>query len=146
MAVADLTLPELQAWGQRFGASLRAPACVTLTGDLGAGKTTLVQAITTGLGVRDEVTSPTYSIVHRYEAPTGDVWHFDLYRLKRVDELAQVGWDDALASGGIVLVEWPEIAATQLPPAHIALQLEHLPDDAERRRLRAPETSVGARA
>lgn len=146
MAVADLTLPELQAWGQRFGASLRAPACVTLTGDLGAGKTTLVQAITTGLGVRDEVTSPTYSIVHRYEAPTGDVWHFDLYRLKRVDELAQVGWDDALASGGIVLVEWPEIAATQLPPAHIALQLEYLPGDAERRRLRAPETSVGARA
>lgn len=139
MAAADLTLPELQAWGQRFGASLRAPACVTLTGDLGAGKTTLVQAITAGLGVRDDVTSPTYGIVHRYAAASGDVWHFDLYRLKRADELAQVGWDDALASGGIVLVEWPEIAATQLPSAHIALQLEHLPGDTERRRLHAPE-------
>lgn len=141
MAAADLTLPELQAWGQRFGASLRAPACVTLTGDLGAGKTTLVKAITAGLGVRDDVTSPTYSIVHRYAAPSGDVWHFDLYRLKRVEELAQVGWDDALASGGIVLVEWPAIAAAQLPAAHLALELEHLPGDAERRRLHAPEVS-----
>lgn len=139
MAVADLTLAELRAWGERFGASLRAPACITLSGDLGAGKTTLVQAITAGLGVRDDVTSPTYGIVHRYTAPSGEVWHFDLYRLKRADELVQVGWDDAVASGGIVLIEWPEIAATLLPATHIALQLEHLPGDADRRRLQVPE-------
>lgn len=139
MAVVDLTLPELQAWGRHLGASLRAPACVTLSGDLGTGKTTLVQAITTGLGVRDDVTSPTYGIVHRYTMPKGDVWHFDLYRLKRGEELAQVGWDDALASGGIVLVEWPEIAAAQLPPTQMALRLEHLPGDVDRRRLHVPE-------
>jgi tRNA threonylcarbamoyladenosine biosynthesis protein TsaE len=142
VAVADLTLAELRAWGERFGASLRAPACITLRGDLGAGKTTLVQAIAAGLGVQDDVTSPTYSIVHRYAAPVGTVWHFDLYRIKRPDELAQVGWDDALDSGGVVLVEWPEVAQTLLPATHVALELEHVPDDAERRRLHAP--GVGA--
>lgn len=133
MDVADHTLDELRAWGRRFGASLRAPACVTLSGDLGAGKTTLVQAIAEGLGVTDDVTSPTYGIVHRYAAPRAEVWHFDLYRLKRPEELAQVGWDDALASGGIVLVEWPEIAEALLPREHIALRLEHVADAARRR-------------
>jgi tRNA threonylcarbamoyladenosine biosynthesis protein TsaE len=137
VAVADLTIDELRAWGRRLGASLRAPTIVALSGDLGAGKTTLVQAIATGLGVADEVTSPTYGIVHQHAAPRGALWHFDLYRLKRAEELAQVGWDEALASGGILLVEWPEIAAEMLPMEHIALRLEHVADPT-RRRLQVP--------
>jgi tRNA threonylcarbamoyladenosine biosynthesis protein TsaE len=137
--VADLELDELRAWGRRLGASLRAPATIALAGDLGVGKTTLVQALCEGLGVRDEVTSPTYAIVHQYAAPETTVWHFDLYRLRERAELRQVGWDDALASGAIVLVEWPEVAESELPAAHVALRLAHLPGQPERRRLEYPE-------
>ncbi|MBA3854597.1 MAG: tRNA (adenosine(37)-N6)-threonylcarbamoyltransferase complex ATPase subunit type 1 TsaE [Gemmatimonas sp.] len=142
MAVAELSLDELQAWGRRFGASLTPPAVITLTGDLGAGKTTLVQAIAAGLGVTDEVTSPTYGIAHRYASARGPVWHFDLYRLRRPEELAQVGWDDAIASDGVVLVEWPEIAARLMPSRHVAIRLEQVEGAEARRRLHWPEASV----
>lgn len=142
MAVAELSLDELQAWGQRFGASLTPPAVVTLTGELGAGKTTLVQAIAAGLGVTDEVTSPTYGIAHRYASARGPVWHFDLYRLRRPEELAQVGWDDAIASDGVVLVEWPEVAARLMPPRHVSIRLEHVEGAESRRRLYWPEASA----
>ena len=135
MPVADLTREELWAWGRSVGAEARAGTVITLSGDLGAGKTTLVQAIAAGLGVREDVTSPTYGIAHRYASPRMPVWHFDLYRLRRVEELPQVGLDDALRSGGLVLIEWPDIADAMLPVSRQALRLEHLPGDPARRRL-----------
>jgi len=136
---AELNREELERWGEALGARLQAPATLTFKGDLGAGKTSLVQAICAGLGVRDEVTSPTYGIVHQYASRAGRVWHFDLYRLRRADELRQIGWDDAMTSGEIVLVEWPEIAATELPRNEQRLQLEYVPNDPSRRRLIWPE-------
>jgi len=134
--VAELTRDELVAWGRAFGGRTAPGSVVTLAGELGAGKTTLVQAIAEGFGVRDEVTSPTYGIAHRYESSRGPVWHFDLYRLRSAAELPQVGLDDALRSGGVVLIEWPEVAESLLPPSRVALQIEHLPGDAAKRRLR----------
>ena len=132
-----LTLPELEAWGERFGAALRPPVVVALAGDLGAGKTTLAQAICRGLGVREEVTSPTYAIVHEYHGARGVVYHLDLYRLEHPRELANVGWSDMLASPAIVIVEWPERAGGHLPPDAVRVDLEHLPSDPERRLLLA---------
>src|SRR5688500_14350644 len=75
-----LTETELVKWGESFGRAARAPLLVTIRGDLGAGKTTLAQAICRGLGVLDEVTSPTYALVHQY-AGRAPVYHLDLYRL-----------------------------------------------------------------
>lgn len=135
MPAAEVTLDELVAWGRAYGASLVAPAFVTLHGDLGAGKTTLAQAICDGLGVRDAVTSPTYALVHEYAAPQGRVHHLDLYRLRDAGQLAQLGWDEILASAGVVLVEWPERAAGAFPPHRRELTLAHVADRPDRRRL-----------
>ena len=132
-----LTEPELVAWGEQFGRAARPPLVVGLTGDLGAGKTTLVRAICRGYGVQDEVTSPTFALVHEYEAPLSPVFHLDLYRLERESELANVGWDDVLSSGGLVLVEWPERAGALMPADAVPIELEHLAGDPGRRLLLA---------
>jgi tRNA threonylcarbamoyladenosine biosynthesis protein TsaE len=132
-----LTLDELVAWGERFGRAAHAPLVVTLAGDLGAGKTTLAQAICRGYGVTEAVTSPTYAIVHEYHAPASPVYHLDLYRLERPDDLVNIGWDEIVASRALVLVEWPERAAGRLPADAVPIDLEHLAGDPDRRLLRA---------
>jgi tRNA threonylcarbamoyladenosine biosynthesis protein TsaE len=132
-----VTRDELVAWGERFGRAARPPLLVTLAGELGAGKTTLAQAICRGFGVTDEVTSPTYALVHEYRAPVGRVFHLDLYRLKHPDELTNIGWDDLIAApDALVLVEWPERAGSRLP-SHVPIDLEYAPDDDARRVLLA---------
>ena len=131
-----LTREELDAWGERFGRAAHAPMVVTLAGDLGAGKTTLVQAICRGYGVSGEVTSPTYALVHEYASARGPVYHLDLYRLEDVRDLENIGWDDVMGAHALVLVEWPERAGDRLP-GHVPLDLEHLPGDASRRLLLA---------
>ena len=132
-----LTRPELDAWGERFGAALRAPVVVALRGDLGAGKTTLAQAMCRGLGVVDDVTSPTYALVHEYRGAHGAVYHLDLYRLEHPRELANLGWSDMLATPAVIIVEWPERAGAYLPGDAVHIDLEHLPSDPERRLLLA---------
>lgn len=132
-----LTREELDAWGERFGRALHAPLVVTLAGDLGAGKTTLVQAICRGYGVTDPVTSPTYALVHEYASARGPVFHLDLYRLEDPRELENIGWDDVMAAHALVLVEWPERADGRVPAAHVPIDLEHLPGDDSRRLLLA---------
>ncbi|MBX9928977.1 MAG: tRNA (adenosine(37)-N6)-threonylcarbamoyltransferase complex ATPase subunit type 1 TsaE [Gemmatimonadaceae bacterium] len=130
-----LTATELAAWGEAYGAALVAPAVVTLAGDLGAGKTTLVQAICRGLGVTEPVTSPTFALVHEYRGARSPVYHLDLYRLRAPNELAALGWDELLGERAVVLIEWPERAGEALPSSRRALTLAHCADDAERREL-----------
>ena len=79
-------------------------------GDLGAGKTTFIQAIARGLGVEVPATSPTYALVHRYRGRRGPVFHLDCYRLRSPDEAADLDWEGLLAEGDAILVEWPERA------------------------------------
>lgn len=122
----ELTLDEMTKWGEALGARLVAPCVVTLAGDLGAGKTTLVQAIARGYGVRDAVTSPTFALVHEYGAPKSAVFHLDLYRLEGPHQLANLGWEDILASGAVVLIEWPDRAGSELPPAAEEIILAHV--------------------
>lgn len=133
--VAELDETELRAWGEAYGRSLRPPLWLTLEGELGAGKTTLVQAIARGLGVTEPVTSPTYAIVHQYAAPSGTVHHLDLYRLRDPSELAHLGWDDLLRSPGVVIVEWPDRAGDALPSVRRTLTLQHVVGQPHRRRL-----------
>lgn len=128
---------ELRDWGRRFGRSAHAPLVVTLTGELGAGKTTLVQAICAGYGVDVEVTSPTFALVHEYSAPRSVVYHLDLFRLDRADQLDALGWDEIVYGAGLVLIEWPERAEDRVPAGHVTLSLQHLPDDPDRRLLYA---------
>jgi tRNA threonylcarbamoyladenosine biosynthesis protein TsaE len=126
---------ELQTWGEALGARLVPPAVLSLTGELGAGKTSLVQSIARGYGVTQAVTSPTFALVHQYAAPKSVMYHLDLYRLKGPGDLMNIGWDDALSSGGLVCVEWPERAGAELPSSAMAIRLEHVAGDDDRRRV-----------
>jgi tRNA threonylcarbamoyladenosine biosynthesis protein TsaE len=132
-----VTEEELRGWGERFGRAARPPLLVTLSGELGSGKTTLARAICKGYGVPDEITSPTFTLVHEFDAPRSRVYHLDLYRLRGSAELFNLGWDEILAAEALVLVEWPERAGPLLPRDHVPIVLQHLPNDPARRLLYA---------
>ena len=132
-----LTRDELISWGEQLGRAAQPPLLFAMSGDLGAGKTTLVQAMCRGMGVRDEVTSPTYALVHEYAGAHFVVYHLDLYRLSNPLELTNLGWDDIISAHAIVLVEWPDRAGDRLPPDAVPIELEHDPADPTRRLLLA---------
>lgn len=123
---------ELNRFGEDLGSALRPPVIIGISGDLGAGKTTLVQAICRGLGAEVPATSPTYALVHRYESPSGTVFHVDCYRLKSSQEARDLGLDDILLQKAILLVEWPEKAGHMMPPLDRYFQLSHDSDTAYR--------------
>jgi tRNA threonylcarbamoyladenosine biosynthesis protein TsaE len=132
-----VTEAELVAWGERFGAAVVAPLVVTVSGELGAGKTTLIQAICRGYGVDEPVTSPTFALVHEYHASRSLVYHLDLYRLSGEAELTNIGWDEIVDAEALVMVEWPERAGGRIPRDHVPISLQHLPHHPERRLLYA---------
>ena len=132
-----LTEDELREWGEHLGKSINPPLLITLTGELGAGKTTLAQAICLGYGVEDPVTSPTYALVQEYSALRSAVFHIDLYRLESPEQLTNLGWDDILASRALILVEWPERAGPRLPEDHLPIDIDYIAGDASRRILLA---------
>jgi tRNA threonylcarbamoyladenosine biosynthesis protein TsaE len=102
------------ALGAALARRARPGDVVTLAGPLGAGKTSIARAFIAALGVDEEVPSPTFTLVQTYETAIGTVWHFDLYRLSRPDEIDELGLDEALVDG-IVLIEWPERLGALLP-------------------------------
>jgi tRNA threonylcarbamoyladenosine biosynthesis protein TsaE len=132
-----LTLDELVAWGESLGRAIQPPLVIALVGDLGAGKTTLAQAICRGYGVTERVTSPTYTLAHEYESPHGPIHHLDLYRLDDARDLDGIGFDELLGAHALVLVEWPERAASRMPDDRLTLDLAHSADDPSRRILLA---------
>ncbi len=85
-----------------------------LKGNLGAGKTTFTQFLLKKLGSTDEVSSPTYSIVNEYNTPQGKVYHFDLYRLKNIDEVYDIGIEEYLDNAFLCIIEWPEVYEEEL--------------------------------
>ena len=103
---------ELNRFGEELGRGISAPLVIGLSGDLGTGKTTLVQAICRGLGASGPATSPTYALVHRYAAPSRFVYHVDCYRLRVPDEARDLGFEDMLRDNAVVLIEWPERAGS----------------------------------
>lgn len=132
-----LTEPELRHWGEELGRSTSAPLLITLTGELGVGKTTLAKAICRGYGVPDEITSPTYTLVNQYASERSPVFHIDLYRLDSSDQLTNLGWDEIVSSHSLVMVEWPERGGDRIPEDHLPIDLDYVPDDPSRRILLA---------
>ncbi|MBV9570420.1 MAG: tRNA (adenosine(37)-N6)-threonylcarbamoyltransferase complex ATPase subunit type 1 TsaE [Alphaproteobacteria bacterium] len=110
------------ALGARIAAALRPGDAVALAGDLGSGKTTLARAILRALGIKEDVPSPTFTLVQHYATPDLTVDHFDLYRIEAESEVEQLGLDDALAHGA-ALIEWPERAGSRLPCDHLHVEL-----------------------
>jgi tRNA threonylcarbamoyladenosine biosynthesis protein TsaE len=130
--IRPLTREALGAEGEAVGRALPPGSVVALGGELGAGKTTLVQAIARGLGVTEPASSPTYALVHRYAGRRGPVFHLDCYRLRSADEAADLDWEGLLAEGDAVLVEWPERAGPWLPLPTRRYRMHHLEDPALR--------------
>ena len=127
-----LSASELSRFGEALGAELRAPTVIGLSGELGTGKTTLVQAICRGLGAQARATSPTYALVHHYDAGLTPVYHVDCYRLRHPDESRDLGFDDMVRERAIVLIEWPERAGPWAPPLDRHFQLAYDHDPARR--------------
>ena len=106
---------ETEAFGCALGQSLGPGACLGLIGDLGAGKTRLVQGIVAGTGSSDRVTSPTFAIVQEYLSGPVPVFHFDFYRLGSAGEAEALGWWDYVDRHGIIVVEWADMFPELFP-------------------------------
>ncbi len=99
---------ETEALGEQLAARLRSGTVIAYRGDLGAGKTAFTRGVARGLGCRELVTSPTYTIVNEYLGGRLPLFHFDMYRLASADDLWDIGWEDYLDRGGVCAVEWSE--------------------------------------
>ncbi|MBR4566414.1 MAG: tRNA (adenosine(37)-N6)-threonylcarbamoyltransferase complex ATPase subunit type 1 TsaE [Prevotella sp.] len=97
-------------------------------GKMGAGKTTFVKAICEELGVEDVITSPTFAIVNEYEAPQKTIYHFDFYRIKKLEEVYDMGYEDYFYSGALCFIEWPELIEDVLPEDAVKVTIEECAD------------------
>jgi len=121
---------ETRAIGRQLGIELTLPSVVLLIGELGAGKTTLTKGIVEGRGVApgDEVSSPTFTLIHEYGDPVS-VYHVDLYRLDTTDEVRRLGLDELFDREALVLIEWGERFPEVLPQERVEIRLTHRGED-----------------
>jgi len=103
-------------------------------GRMGAGKTTFIKAFCASVGVTETVNSPTFALVNQYMAPEGEsVFHFDFYRIKKLEEVMDIGYEDYFYSGSFCLIEWPEMVEELLPQGAVIVKIEE--DEASGRRI-----------
>lgn len=128
----NLNLLQMAEVASEIANKLSVGSVVCLSGDLGTGKTFFAAMLINKLtGKADSVTSPTFNLVHNYPSPKGEVWHFDLYRLKSQAEVQQLGIDDALRYG-ISIIEWPEIIQSILPENCVKIAIDFAKDESKR--------------
>lgn len=133
LSLAASDAAQTRAIGENLAAAVLAadpcePLLIALSGELGAGKTTLVGGLLAALGHPGPVRSPTYSLIEPYRLADRDIHHCDLYRLRHPDELDDLGLRDLLTARAVLLVEWPERAGDRLRPPDLALRLEYAED------------------
>jgi tRNA threonylcarbamoyladenosine biosynthesis protein TsaE len=124
---------ETQAFGTAFSSVLRAGDVVLLIGDMGAGKTTFVQGLGTGLGVGEPITSPTFVLLHTY-AGSMPLHHADLYRLDQLEEVLDLGIMELIDDGGVALIEWADRGLQAFPSEVLRVELSYGDEDENVRR------------
>ena len=121
------SLEDLAHVAQEILASLEGRSVVAFCGAMGAGKTTLISAIMEQLGSSDSVTSPTFALVNQYGTADGDtVYHFDFYRINRIEEVFDMGYEEYFYSGDLCLIEWPELVENLLPDDAMVVRIDIL--------------------
>ena len=115
---------ETRALGEKLGREAAAGQVYTLTGDLGVGKTVFTQGFARGLGVKEHVNSPTFTIVQEYGEGRLPFYHFDVYRIGDIEERDEIGYEDYFYGEGVCLIEWAELIEELLPENRIAVRIE----------------------
>ena len=113
-----------RALGEKLGREAAAGQVYTLTGDLGVGKTVFTQGFARGLGVKEHVNSPTFTIIQEYETGRMPFYHFDVYRIGDIEEMEEIGYDDYFYGNGICLIEWANLIEEILPEHIIEITIE----------------------
>ena len=126
---------ETEKIGERLAQKLAPGTVLAYRGDLGAGKTAFTRGLARGLGYREPVTSPTYTIVNEYLGGRLPLFHFDMYRLPDADALFDIGWEDYLDRGGVCAVEWSENVAEALPEDTVWVDIRRLEGEDNGRRI-----------
>lgn len=123
------SLEETLQFGERLGRELKRGDVVALSGELGAGKTALIKGIARGLGVTDEVTSPTFTLIHEYGGGRVPLFHIDLYRLDSLEQALAIGIEEYLDVAGVTAIEWSEKIDKLLPATATRIRITALEDN-----------------
>ena len=130
MQIKIHSLEEIREAAKQFLNSMGENTVFAFYGKMGAGKTTFIKAICEELGVKDVITSPTFAIVNEYRSDeTGElIYHFDFYRIKKLDEVYDMGYEDYFYSGALCFIEWPELVEDVLPGDAVTVTIEEQED------------------
>ena len=129
MKITISSLDTINEAAKQFVAAMGSNRVFAFYGKMGAGKTTFIKALCTELGVDDVITSPTFAIVNEYTAGDGSpIYHFDFYRIKKLDEVYDMGYEDYFYNGGLCLIEWPELIESLLPEDAVEVHIAEQPD------------------
>jgi tRNA threonylcarbamoyladenosine biosynthesis protein TsaE len=129
MQINIKTLDDIHTAAQEFIAQMGDSRIFAFYGSMGAGKTTFVKALCEAMGVTDVVNSPTFAIVNEYDTPAGrPIYHFDFYRIKRLAEVYDMGYEDYFYGRGLCFIEWPELIEELLPEETVCVTIEEQPD------------------
>lgn len=131
MEIVLKKLEDTKEFGYRLGSILEGGNIVCLTGDLGAGKTTLTKSIAKSLGVKDYVTSPTFTLINEYKGRV-PIYHFDVYRLEGVEDVMDLGFEEYFYSNGVTIIEWGDKIEKFLPEDILTIEMKRGKTDDER--------------
>ena len=123
---------DTEKFAKKFASSLKGDEIILLEGDLGAGKTTFTKSLAKALGIKEHITSPTFTLVNEYHSGKFTLFHFDMYRLEDESEAIELGLDEYFNAKAISIIEWPMRIKNLLPAKHILINIEKIDENSRR--------------